>query len=143
MMRELSLNEILTIIRENKTGFIDFSRYPLEDYEGMYEEYSLIYDYDSKNYKLMHSFICYILDFFGDDSQDIEYEFSNVEEIIKYIENKLNKKLKDITLLDREKIPTLFDITEDERKKIEKNWQKCREDFKKGKFLDKDLKLIN
>ena len=108
----------------------------------MYEEYSIIYNYHKNSYKLMHSLVCYVLDFFGDDSQDIEYEFSNVEEIVKYVENKLNKKLENMTMLDNLRIPTIFDITDEEKKEFEKNWCECRKAFDENKFLDKNLKFV-
>lgn len=138
----LSLNIIKNIIKEKKKGSIHLSRYPLENYKGMYEEYIIIYGFDKEKFRLMRSLACYVLDFFGDDAQDIEYEFSSVEEIIKYVENKLNKKLEDMTMVDRKDIPTIFDITDEEQKEYEEIWKKCEKDFEEGKFLDKSLKFI-
>lgn len=143
MSKSLSLNKILKRMKFKKQGSIQFSRYSLEDYEGMYDEYIILYGFNKRKYTLIHSFACYVLDFFGDDSEDIRYEFLSVEELIDYVEEKLNLKLKDMTIFERAKIPTIFDITDEERLIYDKVWDRFRQDFDSGKFLDKDLKLIN
>lgn len=140
--RKLSLKKILNLIQKEKEGSILLSRYSLENYKGMYEEYIIIYNNNKNTYHLMYNLICYVLDFFGDSSQDIRYEFSSVEKIINYVENKLSKKLEDMTIVDRSEIPTIFDITEEEKLIYEKIWWECRKDFDDGKFLDKTLKFI-
>ncbi|MFN8672642.1 MAG: hypothetical protein U0457_11265 [Candidatus Sericytochromatia bacterium] len=137
--KTLSLKNILHLIKEKKQSFINLSTLPLDNFKGMYEEYSIIYNYDKNTYFLRYSLICYVLDFFGEYSQDIDYKFLSIEEIVKYVEYKLNKKLENMTRLDRSKIPTVFDITEEEKKEFQEIWLKCRKKFDKGHFLDKTL----
>ena len=136
-----SIQEIKDIIKLNKRGFIILHQFNLKGYEGMYDDYSLIYK--DNNISLRQTFTCYGLDGFGDDLYEYyEYSFDNsLEDIIIYVENKLKIKLKNMRKLDFKNIITQINSTEDQKVTFEKEWERFRQDYDSGKFLDKSLKL--
>ena len=138
----LSIQEIKNIIEIKKRGFIILHEQLLEGYEGMYDDYSLIYKNDIVS--LRQTFICYGLDGFGDDLyEDYEYSFDSLEKMLTYLENKLKIKLKDMKELDTRNVITQIDSTKEQAEAFKKDWARFQQDFKAGKFLDKNLKLIN
>ena len=99
--------------------------------------------YDDDTVSLKNTFICYGLDAFGDFSEDHEYHFNSLEEIIIYLENKLKIKLKDMKKLDLRNIVSQINSTREQTEVFKKEWDRFRQDFDSGKFLNKNLKLIN
>lgn len=145
MSHNLSIEKIKDIINSCDVGLIFFNVEELLGYNGVYEEYHLVYDIKNGNkyYYLRNRFVCYVLDFFGDDLyKDHEYNFLSIEKIVEYVEKKLGKTIKDMITFDRSKIPTTFDITDEEKRELEENWKRFEIDFDEGKFLDRSLKLI-
>jgi hypothetical protein len=117
----------------------------MPDYPGMVFYIGLHFDVPKKKYELNLEWMSLGLDFYGDTLQEsYMYSFGNLDQLLAYLQSKYDIAVTDIAVrfeFDPGQYPSLL---KDEHRKpeYEAAWQKFREDFKRGLFLDGSQNLV-
>ncbi len=131
-------------IQTMQSEFILVTHRNVRDYEGMVLCTTIRFDTRQDKYLLDLEWMSLGLDLYGDALQEsYSYQFKSLELLLEYLLLRYDIRVTDIPVtyqFDSNQFPNPIKV-ESKKQVFENGWQRFREDFQRGLFLDGSLKL--
>lgn len=139
------IDALNNFIQLKKEGCILIGYQNMADYPGMVVGIGIIFGTSTAKYVLDLQWISFGLDLYGENLlENYSYGFETLESLLQYLQKKYGIHLSHIPIAYKIEDALFPNPIKDADKKsaFEKAWNQFQSDFKSGKFLDPQLKLL-